>query len=150
MESILEWPLKNPDSISVVVDVVTLLVLSLGVFFYDRKFEKREQKIKKHELTTSYRNDVLSWYSRTINNMVLLRHLVQSNDVDKNEIIRLLSELSALAEIGRFFFHNVDNEKFGQNKPTANKGYRCIHIEFLLWFYWLVQEKTSKTMWAIL
>ena len=48
----------------------------------------------------------------------------------------MLSQLSALIEIGRFYFPNVDKgDNLGKNKPTAYKGHRHINLEFLLHFY---------------
>ena len=51
----------------------------------------------------------------------------------------MLSRLSALTEIGRFYFPNViKGDYFGHDKPSAYQGYRDICLEFLVYFFVLV------------
>ena len=65
-----------------------------------------------------------------------------------NERTKLLSRLSSLTEIGRFYFPNViKDDNFGAEKPAAYQGYRHINLEFLLNFYFIAsKELNSKTI----
>jgi hypothetical protein len=113
---------------------------------------------KKYELTESYKQELLSWYSSVVNVMIRTIHCFEHYDSACSEFTKkkteLLSELSALTEVGRFYFPNViKDDGFGAKKPSAYQGYRHITLEFLLYFYEIAKQKNGKqhitTMWEL-
>lgn len=107
---------------------------------------------KKYELTENYRCELLSWYKSVVETMIKIIHYCESGDFYTEEFLnektKLLSRLSSLTEIGRFYFPNViKDDNFGSEKPTAYQGYRHINLEFLLNFYFIAsKELNSKTI----
>ncbi len=89
---------------SVFSAIVDLLVLIVGVVL----FFCYERRIKTHELATNYRDEMLPWYSQAVERMILMMHLIKSNNFNEREMTEHLAELSALVETGRFFFPNVN------------------------------------------
>ena len=63
---------------------------------------------KKYELTTQYRNDLMNWFSETVEILIKLKLNAKSNLENMELKNELLSILSAKIEIGRFYFPNVD------------------------------------------
>ena len=62
--------------------------------------------------------------------------LTENYDEFQPQKMEMLSRLSALTEIGRFYFPNViKGDYFGHDKPSAYQGYRDICLEFLVYFY---------------
>lgn len=92
-------------------------------------------------LETVYRERILSWHSRCLNVMMLLK-IDSYTDKEKRNY---LAQLSALIEEGRFFFPNIDKQNdFGNEKPVAYRGYRCSVLEYLVRYYDLVRNTDSK------
>ena len=88
---------------------------------------------KKYELAYSQRQELLNWYSETVEVLILLR---QKLTVKKEDKIDDLARLSMLIEKGRFFFPNVDKKDgHGKNKPTAYRGHRQVILDFLVFSY---------------
>lgn len=97
---------------------------------------------KKYELTESYRKELLQWYTSVVTLMIKIIHSFENGDFSSPEFLSqkddMLSQLSALTEIGRFYFPNViKGDEFGSEKPSAYQGYRHINLEFMLHFYWV-------------
>lgn len=104
---------------------------------------------KEYELTEQYKRELLTWYGKTLYILSELIHLVEagvstameselSKDKEPKEPKRekLLSNLSAQIEIGRFYFPNVDKgDDFGKEKPLAYQGYRHYALDLLQWIY---------------
>ncbi len=113
---------------------------------------------KKYELTENYKCEILTWYRTVTKAMITIIHLCQTGDFYTEEYatkrIELLAELSALAEMGRFYFPNViKGDEFGAEKPTAYQGYRHINLEFLLHFYFIASKphdrNTIESLWKL-
>lgn len=126
-------------SFSNIVAALSLIVASFSVWYSVRT------NTKVYELTVSYRNEILAWYSEVIDRMVLLRHFASFNDNQEVDKTRDLASLSALIEKGRFFYPNVDTgDGYGKDKPVAYRGYRSIPLEFLVYFYEIAKKKDAQ------
>ena len=66
---------------------------------------------KKYELTESYKQELLSWYSSVVIIIIRTIHFFEHYDSDCPEFINkkaeLLSKLSVITEVGQFYFPNV-------------------------------------------
>lgn len=105
---------------------------------------------KKYELTENYRKEILEWYTSVVKVMINIIHFCENGDFYTNEFssekIDMLSQLSALAEIGRFYFPNViRGNGYGNEKPPAYRGSRHIVLEFALHFYFTALKSTDKS-----
>lgn len=98
---------------------------------------------KKYELTSSQRSEMLDWYQETVEILILIRlSIVEGTETNKTEN---LAKLSALIECGRFYFPNVDKgDSYGDQKPSAYKGYRDITLEFLVYSYEIFHMEDAK------
>lgn len=118
-------------------------VLSLAVAIFSICYSVRTNT-KVYELTVNYRNEILSWYSKVIDKMILLCHIANISDYNEIDKTKALASLSALIEKGRFFYPNVDTgDGYGKDKPLAYRGYRSIPLEFLVYFYEVAKKKDS-------
>ncbi len=104
---------------------------------------------KEYELTERYRCELLSWYRDVVETMMEIIHYCELGEVNlesfSRERIKLISKLSALVEIGRFYFPNIiKNDRFGKHKSVAYQGYIHIELEFLLDFYFIASEKSNE------
>ncbi|MDE6729169.1 MAG: hypothetical protein K2J71_00125 [Oscillospiraceae bacterium] len=104
---------------------------------------------KKYELTENYRCEIMSWHKSVVQIMIKIIHSCESGtfylESFSKEREELLSSLSTLAEIGRFYFPNViKNDSFGKKKPSAYQGYRHIVLEFVLHFYFKALHSDSS------
>lgn len=121
----------------------TIAVISLIIAVFSVIYTVRSNT-KTYELTVDYRNDVLRWYSEVVEKTVLLRHIVCVPQFSEAKKLETLASLSALIEIGRFFYPNVDiGDSYGKHKPVAFQGYRNIVIEFLVYFYRIAQRNDA-------
>ena len=110
-------------------------ILSLGVAIFSVGYSVRTNT-KIYELTVNYRNEILAWYGQVIDKMILLRHMVITDNFNDEEKNKNLAALSSLIEKGRFFYPNVDTgDDYGKEKQLAYRGYRSIPLEFLVYFY---------------
>lgn len=110
---------------------------------------------KKYELTESFRQEILEWYSSVVKVMINIIHFCENGDFYANERssekAEMLSQLSALAEIGRFYFPNViKKDGFGNEKPSAYRGTRHVVLEFILQFYFIALKSADKEDTSIL
>lgn len=56
-----------------------------------------------------------------------------------------MATLSALIELGRFYFPNIDkHDCFGNEKPCAYRGYRNIVLEFLVYYFEICQMSSRR------
>ena len=100
---------------------------------------------RKYEFTESYRKELLEWYASVIHIMMKIIHDFESEKFLNREYAdqksELLSELSALIEVGRFYFPNWGLDRgFGSKKPSAYRGYRHNNLTILILFYRMVSE----------
>lgn len=117
-------------------DFISLISLFVAIcaILYTIISNIERSKTKKYELTYQYFNDMLLWHKEVIGVLTLLN--LPSEDLETNEHKRLLTNLSALIEVGRFYFPNVcKDDGFGEKKPTAYRGYRDIVLDLLVFSY---------------
>lgn len=153
MDNIIKFSLSTENIITILGIVVTIAIAVIGGIY------AIITNTKKFELTENYKQELLSWYSRVVTLMVRIIHYCEYNVFTDNKMytsekIDLLSQLSSLTEEGRFYFPNVvKNDKFGDEKPSAYRGYRHITLEFLLYFYQIAKESNCKdyisVMWKL-
>lgn len=104
---------------------------------------------KKYELTERYRQEILQWYTSAVNLMIKIINYSETEIFFKPDFssqrIEMLSELSSLIEVGRFYFPNViKGDNYGDKKPAAYQGYRDINLEFLIYFYRTASKSTDS------
>ena len=102
---------------------------------------------KKYELTENYRCELMEWYKLVVLNMIEIIHFYEIRIIDscelKNQKVKLLSQLSSLIEIGRFYFPNViKGDSFGSKKPTAYQRSRHVNLEFIICFYNIAKQNS--------
>lgn len=116
------------DYIEIVAILVTVIISSIGGVYVVIT------NTKKYELSEQYKRELLGWYEKVI---CIIAELLQIYDTGKAENKSyLLSQLSAMIEVGRFYFPNVKKgDGFGENKPEAYKGYRHLALDFLVYIY---------------
>lgn len=110
---------------------------------------------KKYELTEDYKRELLSWYEKVVDVMIQIIHMLESgvwkDGSHEKETADLLSKLSSLVELGRFYFPNIDKKDgFGKEKPAAYRGYRHIVLEFIMYFYEQVQVRGNRASVRVL
>lgn len=132
------------ENAATILNIITTIIIAFITAIYTIS-----TNTKKYELTEKYRCELLSWYRDVIETMMEIIHYCESGEFNiksfSQERTKLLSKLSALVEIGRFYFPNIiKNDGFGKHKPTAYQGYRHIELEFLLNFYFIASKKTNK------
>lgn len=105
---------------------VVALVLSIGNIKRD-KFKIQRDHIER----------LIGWHFLCVQNMIRLREIFKNaGENDKSEVTKLLSELSALIDQGRFFFPNFDRgDGHGAAKPLAYRGHRHGAISLLVFAY---------------
>ena len=131
---IVSLSLSTDSIIAIIGIVVTVLIPVIGGIY------KIVTSTKKYELTENYRKELLRWYTSVVEIMIRIIHSMESQEFFSDEFqpqkTEMLSRLSALTEIGRFYFPNViKGDYFGHDKPSAYQGYRDICLEFLVYFY---------------
>lgn len=133
------------DSIITIISIVVTALIAIisGIYAI-------VTNTKKYELTENYRKELLQWYTSVVNLMIKIIHSSGNGDLlsQKNE---MLSQLSALTEVGRFYFPNViKGDGYGSKKPSAYQGYRHINLELMLHFYRVALGDTDGTKTALL
>lgn len=152
MENINQITLSGDSMVALLGIIVTIIISLIGAVY------AIVTNTKKYELTENYRCEILEWYKAVTKTMVIIIHLCDEGEfyMEKNKSARqeLLSELSVLAEVGRFYFPNViKKDGFGSWKPTAYQGYRHINLEFILHFYNIASspytKNTINSLWKL-
>lgn len=126
--------------IAVLSIIVTIIISVIG------GIHKILTDTKKYELTESFRKELLDWYASVVNLMIEMIHYIKADRFYKPDFIdkknKMLSHLSSLAEVGRFYFPNVERD-IGKSKPSAYQGLRHVNIEFIIQFY--IYASNQKT-----
>lgn len=135
--------------IAIVGIVITILIAIIGGIY------AIVTNTKKYELTENYRKELLQWYSSVVDLMIKIIHYSESGEFFSPKFMSqktdMLSQLSALTEIGRFYFPNViKGDHFGIQKPSPYQGYRHINLEFLLHFYQVASQTSDNRRTALL
>ncbi|MBD5470135.1 MAG: hypothetical protein HDR19_03190 [Lachnospiraceae bacterium] len=122
------------DLIAVISLVVTIIIAIIGGLY------AIINNTKKFELSEQYKNELLTWYGKVIFTISKLQ-----GECTGKERTDTLQELSALIEIGRFYFPNIDKKDgFGKEKPCAYQGYRHVALDFLILIYEMGSEEKIK------
>ena len=138
------------DTLIAIISVaVTVLIAIIGGIY------AIVTNTKKYELTENYRKQLLEWYTSVVNLMIRIIHFSETGEFFSpkfsSQKTEMLSQLSALTEVGRFYFPNINkNDGFGKRKPSAYQGYRHINLEFLLHFYHTALSDTDGSQTALL
>lgn len=134
----------DSDSVIAIIGIVVTVIIAIigGIYAI-------VTNTKKYELTENYRSELLQWYSSFADLMIKIIHYSKSEEFFSPEFLPkrtdMLAHLSALTEIGRFYFPNViKGDGFGSEKPSAYQGYRHINLEFLLHFYYVASNATDN------
>lgn len=152
METINQINLSSENIVTLLGILVTIIISIVGAIY------AIVTNTKKYELTENYKCEILTWYRSVTKTMITIIHLCQAGDFYSDEHVakrsELLAELSALAEIGRFYFPNViKGDEFGSEKPIAYQGYRHVNLEFILHFYFIASEpydgNTIDSLWKL-
>lgn len=102
---IVSLSLSTDSIIAIIGIVVTVLIAVIGGIY------KIVTSTKKYELTENYRKELLQWYTSVVEIMIRIIHSMESQEFFSDEFqpqkMEMLSRLSALTEIGRFYFPNV-------------------------------------------
>lgn len=132
--------------------IVTILIAVIGGVY------AIVTNTKKYELTENYRKELLQWYSSVAELMIRVIHYIKCGTFYSSEFSKqrtdMLSQLSALTEVGRFYFPNViKGDNYGGHKPSAYQGYRHINLEFMLHFYQIAfdgnSDKNIPLLWRL-
>ena len=116
--------MQTSDYIAIISIVVTVLISMIGSIY------KIITNTNRFEIAEHYTKELIDWYSKTI--LIIKKLKVVENGKEKEN---LLAELSALIDIGRFYYPNVINDNYGYRKPEAFRGYRHKALEFLVAIY---------------
>ncbi|HCG62422.1 MAG TPA: hypothetical protein DEZ27_01090 [Sphaerochaeta sp.] len=103
------------------------LIISLVTIFVNVKSSKRETFTAK----MGYYGKILDWYKETI---FLMKRIEHKSDIHESYEWDLAS-LSAQVEYGRFFFPNIQEDEYGEDKPEAYRGFRNITLDFIVAYY---------------
>ncbi|UBK38664.1 hypothetical protein KLF44_04420 [Clostridium perfringens] len=120
--------MNESDYIAIASIVVTAIIAIIGGIY------AVVTNSKKYELAEEYKRDLISWYEKII---IIIMEIVVfcdlENNIEYSKRRKKIAELSALIEIGRFYFPNIDKKDgFGKDNPLAYQGYRHIALEFLV------------------
>lgn len=117
--------MKISDLLALVSILVTIIIAAIGGIYAIITNTKR------FELAEQYKNELLSWYGKVVFVICKLQ-----GECSGKERKNTLQELSALIEIGRFYFPNINKkDDFGKEKPLAYQGYRHVALDFLVLIY---------------
>jgi len=98
---------------------------------------------KKFELANDQRNAILNWYSESVEILIKMRMASDSSVEEKRD---LLGRLSALIEVGRFYYPNVIREDgYGAEKLIAYQGRRSAVLDFLVFSYDIFTRNDSSS-----
>jgi hypothetical protein len=127
--------ISNSDLFSFLSLIVALLALLYTYF----------SNTKKYELISQYRSELLSWFKCTNELLIRLKIELKSQFPNPDLKRELLSQLSSQIEIGRFYFPNINKQNgFGNDKPIAYRGYRCVILDFLVYSYRIFDRENSS------
>lgn len=98
---------------------------------------------KKFELSQSYSSEIIVWYEKVVKILIRIKEYIYTENYDRK---RDMTELSALIEVGRFYFPNIDfKDRYGESNPLAYRGYRHKTLQLLVEVYEvLFNERNSS------
>ncbi len=116
--------MQTSDYIAIISIVVTVLISMIGSIY------KIITNTNRFEIAEHYTKELIDWYSKII--LIIKSLKISEKGKEKDN---LLAELSALIDVGRFYYPNVINDNYGEEKPEAFIGYRHMALEYLVWIY---------------
>lgn len=129
----------NTDNIIQIVGVcITVIIATVGAVY------TIVSNTKKYELTQSYRREIMQWYYDVISVMTEIIWHSGEVDSDVESKSKLFPRLSALIEVGRFYFPNSDDQEYGEQKTSAYQGHRDIGLTLLVRFYEIAQKPKDE------
>lgn len=134
------FTLSTESIIAISGIIATILIAAIGGIY------AIITNTKKYELTENYRKELLQWYSTVVELMIKIIHYAECGKFSSPEFSAqrtdMLAQLSALTEVGRFYFPNVrKGNSHGSQKPSAYQGFRHINLDYMLYFYRVASEE---------
>jgi hypothetical protein len=103
----------------------------------------RDRERQKYNISSSYIGELLAWHRDVVFVLANIRSLKKRPD--SPGLDDFLAQLSALIEQGRFYFPNITQGSFGEEKLEAYQGHRNLALDFLVLSYRMAsQEMDSK------
>jgi hypothetical protein len=113
----------------IVSSAISTLALILSIVLAISQFRARSES--KYNIYAEYMNGLMRWFEDVTKIQMSI-----INNVEEKSKQQYLADLSALIEIGRFYFPNIDKEDaLGDFNPTAYQGYRNLVLDYLVWFF---------------
>lgn len=130
--------MTTSETINIVIATAALIVSFASAVYIFRT------NTKKYELSEDIRKEILNWYEKCINVLVLLRNELEINDIEETKVRDLNASLYSLTELGRFYFPNYNRDQGkGSNKSAAYKGNRALLIDLLAESYKITSISTN-------
>lgn len=112
--------------VALLVSIMSLIVAAVvAVFTYVGLNHK------KLEFEDRYQSGLLGWHADVVQLLIRIKCMMRNENYGSK--IDDLARLSALIEIGRFYFPNSVRDKHGDWKPAAYRGYRNSVLDYLVW-----------------
>lgn len=89
---------------------------------------------RRFEFTCSHRAEILQWYQQCVEVLTGLRLRGDDGSFNREEA---LAKLSALIEVGRFYFPNkvMKHDILTNDKDSAYRGHRDVALDYLVFTY---------------
>ncbi len=123
------------DTISAYALIVSIIAILASIFV-----AFRQENLSKTAIKLQRDTDLLKWGSdcvRILQEMIEYTFRIETDSKESLENRRtdLLSEVSILIDIGRFYLPNFPSENDDINIPKAYRGFRPVAIDALLYSY---------------
>ncbi len=129
--------MKASDYIAIISIVVSAVIALIGAIY------TIISNSKKFEIAQSYTSEIIAWYEKVVKILIRFKEYIDEPTYDKKAD---LAELSALIEVGRFYFPNVKSDSgFGSTNPLAYRGFRHKTLELLVELYIVISEQIPKS-----
>lgn len=140
-----EW--HDPKVVAALVATVISL-FGVGISYYfnsqNRKVAQTNISIARFNLAQSQRSSLYSWASSCQETLSLALISCASLKIDdpeaKKNILRALTQLTALIDEGRWLLPNSNNDLFGNHKEEAYKGFRDGALDHLVSVYKILES----------
>jgi hypothetical protein len=128
----------SPEVANILSSIALVVSAALAIFQW------RDRRNTKYQIANDFSNQLLGWHSEVVE--VLIGLNLPPKEISKAQKRDLLVMLSAQIEQGRFFFPNVNSDKYGIEKPPAYRGYRNIALDFLVASYDLHNRPYTRSV----
>ena len=120
---------------------ITIAIIS-GIFALVKSIHnERKQKFESSE---AYIKEILDWFYKCVHVIIRLRDgdLTYEENYKKYD----LAQLSALIELGRFYFPNERDETNNYHKPAAYQGARIRCLDYLVFIYSIAETHNLSSV----